>query len=1236
MRLNGAGRAPSGLRSRPLPVIAETTENGSMQIGSLDFPDEVLTALEEKRLVIFAGAGVSIPSPASLPSFRSLVEGIVGRALSPDELRQMDRVLGRAKERGVPVHRLAAERLSQASSRFNSLHENLVALFGSAAALRIVTTNFDPHFEGAIKVRPDLSGVQVYTAPALPVGSSFTGLVHLHGLLGRAPEDLVLTDADFGRAYLTVGWAGHFVVELFREYTVLFVGYSYGDTVMSYLTRGLAPTFGRQRFALTEIGQREKWQLLGIHPIDYDPVDHHRALADGLKQWVRYERRGFLDWGQRLPALVGREPRALAPDEQGELEFCLKNPKRARLFYQRATDPGWLAWAEERGRLQPLFSFEEDQESLRDLALWFTEDPLGPRGRMALQIALKPIRPVGRALAVLASQQVHSALAELRVIEKAHVQRAAAWATLLIERTAPNITPAQLGYWLDYLSPQDHPHLAVQILAHLLRCQPLFHEGTVWGRERGMDLSLETSSLGGDSHRWSKLREHISALAWPLVPVITEIFEARWRWLVTLEASTPRSDPWAWERPWVERPAGEDSLHDAIHGRSAGPLLDIGKDVLDELLAHAPKKGAAVIELWLAASAPQLVQLGLYGLAKSSQWKPAKKLERLVAKHLPAEMPFKVEAFRVLRESYPQLSPRQREQFLKRAERLYRREIDERHAEPNRRRSAVYEWFNVLVWLERAAPGDPFVELARAAVYQSHPEFQPRGHPELDIEHAKAGWIRSESILTSEEIARLFLPQWLEEMEASSERDRQGRFDTDHVGGFLEETARAASEHLEWGLSFTRSLLESGLFDHQVWPRILTAWGDRAFKPGEWRKVLSVLDHPRLLVAQTWGVTEVVRGRVKEKHPKATEPMVRSGLSLAEKLLPMAEEIPFAILSENEDWLGQAINHPGGQLAEFLILAIGKLLSPNPQRGCGVPQPCRRLLDAMAGGTGKASAMGRVVLASNAHYFLWVDPDWTRASLLPLFDWDRDALQAVQAWHGFLTWGRPGATLLEELTSSAVQLASHLEELGGEREHYGRFIARAAFSLPNDPLGKAWFQAFLSKTNDDDRTHFAWELDHLLETLRPEQKAQIWRDWLNHYLEHRAQLPPLPKGKEIAALASWSFNLPGQLAELVERLEALPGGGASVDQVLWKLQEGELTGSDPNLLTRLLLALLKYCEKVESWELPQLRAVIKRVTDEGAHKNLIRDLVEKYLEHGGLDHHDLLSGSGPESNDGSG
>ena len=46
--------------------------------------------------------------------------------------------------------------------------------------------------------------MRIYQAPALPMGDSFDGMVYLHGNVDR-PEDMVLTDSDFGKAYVSRG-----------------------------------------------------------------------------------------------------------------------------------------------------------------------------------------------------------------------------------------------------------------------------------------------------------------------------------------------------------------------------------------------------------------------------------------------------------------------------------------------------------------------------------------------------------------------------------------------------------------------------------------------------------------------------------------------------------------------------------------------------------------------------------------------------------------------------------------------------------------------------------------------------------------------------------------------------------------------------------------------------------------------------------------------------------------------
>ncbi len=135
--------------------------------------------------------------------------------------------------------------LTNPASKPTSLHTDLLRLFRSGDAIRLVTTNFDPHFSTAARLTfPDSEPCEIHYAPALPLGDSFTGIVYLHGGVDKPFERLVLTDADFGRAYLTEGWARVFLQKLFERYTVLFVGYSHNDPANELPGAG-SPSNGR-------------------------------------------------------------------------------------------------------------------------------------------------------------------------------------------------------------------------------------------------------------------------------------------------------------------------------------------------------------------------------------------------------------------------------------------------------------------------------------------------------------------------------------------------------------------------------------------------------------------------------------------------------------------------------------------------------------------------------------------------------------------------------------------------------------------------------------------------------------------------------------------------------------------------------------------------------------------------------------------------------------------------------
>ena len=270
-----------------------------MNISGVDVPDKLTDALLEGNLVIFARAGVSMQPPQSLVSFRDLVKDIAkdvdpsGKCKSlMEDGGSCEAALGRLSEIG-DIYASCSARLNR--SICSELHKNILALSMQGGAIRVVTTNFDKKFESAA----GLVGCQmrIYQAPALPMGDSFDGMVYLHGNVDR-PEDMVLTDSDFGKAYVSRGWASRFLVEMFSHYTVLFVGYSCDDMMVHYLARSISTEVRGRVFALSRGGEdSRKWRSRGIEPILFSEFDQLPELFDGWANKASltlYERAVFI------------------------------------------------------------------------------------------------------------------------------------------------------------------------------------------------------------------------------------------------------------------------------------------------------------------------------------------------------------------------------------------------------------------------------------------------------------------------------------------------------------------------------------------------------------------------------------------------------------------------------------------------------------------------------------------------------------------------------------------------------------------------------------------------------------------------------------------------------------------------------------------------------------------------------------------------------------------------------
>ena len=342
-----------------------------------EVPVRLLQAHEAGQVVFFCGAGVSCS--AGLPRFAGLAKRIYEELhVTPSatqeaalKAKQFDRAIGLLEDQVVggrdSVRRSLVKILTPPNPDMRNVtvaHEALLTLGrNSDGRMRLVTTNFDRLFEKVVAEKGLV--VPRYEAPLLPVPKKrWDGLIYLHGLLpaGNADgnlDELVVSSGDFGRAYLTERWAARFVGELFRRYTVCFVGYSIDDPVMRYMTDSLAADrllgeSPREMFAFgssskgREDESSTKWKGKNVTLIQYRDDNDHEYLYATLHEWGNSYRDGVSGKESIVVRYAGLHPTASTEEDNfvGRMLWALSDSSGlpAKRFAERDPVPTfeWL------------------------------------------------------------------------------------------------------------------------------------------------------------------------------------------------------------------------------------------------------------------------------------------------------------------------------------------------------------------------------------------------------------------------------------------------------------------------------------------------------------------------------------------------------------------------------------------------------------------------------------------------------------------------------------------------------------------------------------------------------------------------------------------------------------------------------------------------------------------------------------------------------------------------------
>lgn len=1095
-----------------------------MILGGVQIPTEVLTAWEEGNLVLFTGAGISIASPSGLPGFEDLalqVAQTVGSSLDPRSREwrgQLDTFMDVLNEgEGVDVHRLVQGIVTRQGSKPNANHGALASI-AAQYPNRIVTTNYDLHLEAALKEQD--RDFEVFRAPAMPLGHDFDGLVYLHGSAQDDARRFVVTDRDFSAAYFHSAWATRFLERMFREYVVLFVGYSHADVVMKYLGLGLGPE--SRRYALTDDPDNITWRRMQITALEY-PHKRHDLLTECLVEWSKLGRMGLLDHRQRIRELVAT-PSALSPDEESYLEDSLTRPDRLRFFCQYATDKYWMEWAAKHDSFKKLFDRSAEFDPVTsELAEWFASrfaladdaDIENPDDRPSAK-AWTVFAEAGGVLSPTAWNSIAGCLHawdyhsdDKEKPRPAHVLR---WLWVLIEQEQVGCQGDFLEYAVTWPEASDDPELFLALLRHLMTPYMVPERG--WGTAR---IGVKTrSDLYWLDEAWKRVGPDLSVRA----PTLLPIAEAALVRHLNLEARLGNPRGFTWRRSAIQ-PHEQDRHRDPIDA-----IIDAVRDTAVAMWDTDHAFVSRIVEHWLSSGHDLMRRIAVH-VAGARPGATSDEHIRFILDHdLHAARGISQEVLRVVGQAAPGAAPD-----------LVDRLVDAWKPESDDDRD-LYRAFERLEPLERLKVENENLRTTLDEVRSKLPRgVQGSPYPGM------SSWVETGSGTGA-------LPSTVEAFDEQVQEDPEAA--VQFVLGFDERSfPRSGETSREDAILLLRDTVQqrptAGL---ELWPHlnehpelrnaVVAAWGHTKATDGA-EAIMAVLARIDLDSVIDHGVSQFFMyaarsGAQWEQYPATDQFIERVWAACAtNKVFNRAD---------SRDWISKSINVPAGQVIEFWFEMFHRRWTAAGDDWRRLPDTDRVFLERALADHTERGALALTHMAGRLHLLDAADSEWTRTHLLPLGDWASETV-AEPFWSGFLSFSRWNRGLVAAgLLAGLIDTGKHLDRFAEDQaRRWASLLAYIAIQA-DDPSPSVWVREMTVKTDAAHRVRWLEALEDALQDLDEQGRYDVWTEWLAEYWRRRTLADPVSLSPaEANTFAALAPHVPDEkFADAVTLVEATTAG----------------------------------------------------------------------------------------------
>lgn len=1102
-----------------------------MFLNNINFPNQIIDALIKQQLVVFAGAGASMEKPTCLPNFVNLTERIAedtGKSIKKGESCEV--FLGALKANGINVNEIASDILSNANLKHNALHEAIVDLFTEPAKVKIVTTNYDEMFEQVISGRGIT--VPVYNAPALPLGSDVSGIVHLHGNVNES-KYMVVTDEDFGRAYLTDGYASRFLVRLFESYTILFVGYSYNDTILRYLTRAMSRENSVGRFILTD-DTKSDWNALGISAINY-PRRSYAVMRGGLVKLGNYTKKGLWDWRNLFLEIADAPPKDMTIET--EIDYCLEDIDRSKVLASCIHGKEWLALLDKKGVFWPCFNDTYSVSEKDTLwAQWLCNGFLGIDDESLMWLFSQH------------NNRFSSLLSKL-------ILRAIAYGNVELSddcfKEYVALLDDQIGdYWIiikliEKAQNRQEYHIALQLFEKLFTGSVRL-EKSIWMQGNYLEAKYDIPADYHIIHQaWELIQDKAVSLYGVeiLEFVLTTIEKIHYKYY-QMGKATPEKEPWQ---------MGMLVIEDHVKEYSKEPL-----HVLIQGFVEASKNNSghtkSVLQRSLLSESILMRKIALRAIRETNCFSAEERMTILCDEKMVWSVEGKEQVFLLARDSFGKASQQCQNTFLDIVEKGPSIRADER--------SNAYAIYNWCVWLLSTYPKHERIKQIEDRILSKY-EFAPREHPELSIVEGDVEWIPEVSPISSSELLTLSL----EEAKNLLVGYKPKEFDHSSREGLLMTFSKCIADNIQWGKELAVYLHNHKISDNDIWEYLIRG-----------------ITEANLSIKESLSLCETVNSIIDG---------IPCTIQLARWLLKLMErdDIRF-VFKDNEQllydislaiWNMRQIAKPSEMrlIDTIYNCTTGQILLSwiymvSYSNTVGIPDEYKVLFDRALDLKTWEREVAICVLAGHFNYFCYRDRAWCVNHFEPMLT-GKNKKVFISAWTGVVYFSRRISKDTADIISSIfLKAVGNIECLEGEvKEGFMELYLTLLIHIIEKPTLK-YIPYLYAHSSDKTQCRFVQLIGYRLRNMEVNDKQNWWDNWLRRFIENRKNNKPVQLDeKECQTLFMLLPRLSFVFNDAVKILckGSLP---TDIDSLLWLELEKEILPNDHSrslatLLSKLLI-----------------------------------------------------------------